>query len=48
MGEQIIQLLRAELASDAEDIRYSPLSLPGRGGGEGSTRGQLVPSKEGE
>jgi glycosyltransferase involved in cell wall biosynthesis len=40
MGEQVIQLLRAELAGDTDDIRHSPLSPPGRRDGEGSTRGQ--------
>jgi glycosyltransferase involved in cell wall biosynthesis len=47
MGEQVLQLLRAELASDAEHIERierSPLSPPGRGdGGEGSTRGHFAP-----
>ncbi len=44
MGEQVIQLLRAELASDAEDVRNPPLSPLGRGaGGEGSTRGHFAP-----
>jgi hypothetical protein len=31
MGEQVLQLLRAELAGNAEDVRNSPLSPPGRG-----------------